>query len=223
MALKVKKTASVHVDEGEYKAIISNIDAKEGHYGTYYIWTFVLKGATSDGEPVDGICRLTGLTSDRLSSKSKMYKWAKAAGLPVEESDEIDLEDALKKPVRVYVEDEEDDEGRTWSKISKVRALRGKKAAVEEVDEEEDVEEEEAPKKAAKKAGKKKAADKKPAGKKPSKPKAKPAPVEEEEEDEDDPFEDDDDDDDAEDVADDGDDDADDDLFDDDDDDDDDD
>ena len=176
MALKVKKTATAHIDEGEYTAVISGIQQKEGHFGNYYIWTFILKNALSEGSPVEGICKLTGLTSDKLSPKSKMYKWAKAANLDVD-SDEIDLEDALKKRVRVYIEDDEDDSGQTWSKITKVRTA-GKKAASAE---EEEVEEE-APKQKAKTIKKT--------------TKKKTAPVEEE--DDDDIFEDEDDDDEEE-------------------------
>lgn len=163
MPLKVKKSQAVHIDEGEYTAVISQISQKDGKNGEYYLWTFLVKGATDDGEDLPGKVKVSGMTSDTFSENSKMYKWAKAAGIDVTE-EEIDLEDALKQVVRVYVEDKEGTDGRVWSRVTKVKGGRkGKKAKVEEDDDDEveaEEEEEEKPKK------KKKAKAKKPAKKK---------------------------------------------------------
>ena len=151
MALKVKKSKTFHVDEGEYSAIVSNIEEKEGQHGQYFVWTFLVKGATHDGEPIDSKkVKVTGLTSDTFSTKSKLYKWAKGVGLDVD-SDELDLEDAIRSKCRVYIEDDEDKDGNVWSKIVKVR-----KAAKKAADDDEDEEEEKPKKKKEEKKSKKK-------------------------------------------------------------------
>ena len=155
MPLKVKKSKTFHVDEGEYTAIVSGIEEKEGKHGPYYIWKFMVKGATHDGEPIDSKkVIVTGLSSDTFSAKSKLYKWAKGCGLDVE-ADELDLEDAIKNRVRVYLEDDEDADGNIWTKVVKVRKALKRKAGDEEEEEEEEVEDKPKDKK---KAGKKKAA-----------------------------------------------------------------
>jgi len=177
MPMKVKKTEQQHVDEGEYKAVIADIQEKSGNWGKYYIWVFIVKGATDDGEELAGKVKVTGLTSDVFSDGSKMCKWAKAAGIDVDE-DEIDLDEAKKSLVKIYVEDDENKkDGRIFSKVSKVKPLKkkGKKKIEDEEDEDEDEDEEEKPKK--KKKSKKK--DKK----KDKKKKKKPKPVEDEDED----------------------------------------
>jgi len=178
MPMKVKKTEMQHVDEGEYKAVIADIQEKTGNWGKYYIWTFIVKGATDDGEEIDGKVKVTGLTSEVFSEGSKLCKWAKAAGVDVDE-DEIDLDDAKKAIVKVYIEDEESKkDGRIFSKISKVKPVKkGKKPVEDDDDDDDDDDEEEAPKKKSKKSKKK-------SKKKDKKKKKKEKPVEEEEEEE---------------------------------------
>ena len=195
MAMKVKKTEQVHVDEGEYKAVVADIQEKTGNWGKYYVWVFLVKGATDEGEKLPGKVKVTGLTSEVFSDGSKLCKWAKAAGIDVDE-DEIDLDEAKKSLVRVYIEDDENKkDGRIFSKVSKVKPIKkGKKAAVEDDDEDEDDEEEEKPKKKKKsKKDKKKGKKTKKAKKeeddddeeeKPKKKKKSKKKVEEEEEEE---------------------------------------
>ena len=158
MAMKVKKTEQQHVDEGEYKAVISDIQEKSGNWGKYYIWTFMVKGATDDGEELDGKIKVTGLTSEVFSEGSKLCKWAKAAGIDVDD-DEIDLDEAKKAIVKVYIEDEESKkDGRIFSKISKVKALKKGKNQIdddEDGDDDDDDDDDETPKKSKKKSKKK--------------------------------------------------------------------
>jgi hypothetical protein len=166
--LKVKKSASagVHIDEGEYTAIVEGIQINKWEDGNEsYGWTFKVKNATLDGDPVDGPVRIRSFASALLTPKSKLFKWAKGAGIDVENEDEIDLEEAIGKTVRISVEDHETKDGATVSKVDKVRPVK-KKAKPET----EDDDEEEAPKK-SKKASKEE---------KSSKKKAKPAEEEEE-------------------------------------------
>jgi hypothetical protein len=125
MALKVKKTQSLLIDEGDYIAVISTIQKQTSNRGDYYRWTFIVKDATKDDEPLEGIVKVTGLTSDSFSEQSNLGKWAKAAGLDTDE-DEIDLEDAFKRVVRIYIEDRESKDGRTWSTVSKVKPYKKK-------------------------------------------------------------------------------------------------
>lgn len=175
MSLKVKKSASagVHIDEGEYTAVVESIQLNKWEDGNEsYGWTFKVKNATLDGDPVDGVVRIRSFASALLTPKSKLFKWAKGAGLDVEEADEIDLEEAIGKTVRISVEDHETKDGATVSKVDKVRpvkkkvkdeddedekpAKKPKKPAKkeEEDDEASDDDEEEAPKPKKPKAGK---------------------------------------------------------------------
>jgi len=151
MAMKVKKTEQQHIDEGEYKAVISDIQEKEGQYGTYYLWTFIVKNATDDGESLGKKTKATGLTSDIFSTNSKLCKWAKAAGVDVD-GEELDLDDAKKALVKIYIEDEENKkDGRVFSKIEKVKPLKKSN----DDDDDDDDDEEEKPKKKKKKKKKK--------------------------------------------------------------------
>jgi hypothetical protein len=157
MALKVKKTQSLLIDEGDYIAVISMIQKQTHNRGDYYRWTFIVKDATKDDEPLEGIVKVTGLTSDSFSEQSNLGKWAKAAGLDTDE-DEIDLEDAFKRVVRIYIEDRESKDGRTWSTVTKVKPYKKKKNKNknEEIEEVEDDTEDEAPKETKKKTKKSK-------------------------------------------------------------------
>lgn len=174
MSLKIKKSsgAGVHIDEGEYIAVVETIQINKWQDGNEsYAWTFKVKGATMDGDPIDGPVRIRGFASAILTPKSKLFKWAKGAGLDVENEEEVDLEEAIGSSVRISVEDAETKEGATISKVDKVRPVKrkskdeeddkpakkkAKKVAkdeeedepAEEEDEEED--EDEAPKKKAK-------------------------------------------------------------------------
>jgi len=160
MSLKIKKSASagIHIDEGEYIAVVEGIQIAKWEDGNEsYGWTFKVKNATLDGDPVDGVVRIRSFASALLTPKSKLFKWAKGAGLDVENEDEIDLEEAIGKTVRIDVEDHETKDGTTVSKVEKVRPIKKK---VKEDSEE----------------------DEKPAKKSKDKPKAKKKPVEEDDE-----------------------------------------
>jgi hypothetical protein len=155
MALKIKKSASagVHIDEGEYVAIIEEIKENKWEDGNVsYGWTFKVKDATLDGDPVDGVVRLRSFATALLTPKSKLFKWAKGAGLDVENEDEIDLEEAIGKVVKISVEDHETKDGATISRVDKIRSATKKKTKSED----EDDEEEEKPKKKVKEVEKKK-------------------------------------------------------------------
>jgi hypothetical protein len=141
MSLKIKKTASagVHIDEGEYTAFIEGIQLNKWEDGNEsYGWTFKVKNATLDGDPVDGVVRLRSFASALLTSKSKLFKWAKGAGINVEDEDEIDLEEAIGKTVRISVEDHETKDGTTISRVDKIRPMLKKPKKEEDDEDEED-------------------------------------------------------------------------------------
>lgn len=145
MALRVKKTTAMHVDEGEYKAIVTGVQKSEGKFGEFVKWSFMIKDPMIDGEPVEESVRITGRTSLTLNPKSKLYVWCKACGLEVD-GDDVDVEEALKKGVRIIVTDKVGNSGETISVVTKVMSLKKKKATVED-----DEDEEEAPPTKAKK------------------------------------------------------------------------
>jgi hypothetical protein len=156
----------VHIDDGEYTAVIEGIQLSKWEDGNEsYGWTFKIKNATLDGDMVDGPVRIRSFASALLTPKSKLFKWAKGAGLDVENEDEVDLEEAIGKTVRVSVEDHETKDGSIVSKVDKVRPMVKKKAKPVDEDDEED-------EKPAKKKKKEKVVEKKKAKK----------PVEEDEE-----------------------------------------
>ncbi len=132
MSLKIKKSAGagVHIDEGEYTAVIESIQPKKWEDGgESFSWAFKIKNATLDGDPIDGPVRVTALATAIFTPKSKLTKFAEGAGLDIE-SDELDLEEAIGRTVRVYVEDYETKEGVTLSRVTKVK--RGKKPTEDE-------------------------------------------------------------------------------------------
>jgi hypothetical protein len=135
MALKIRKMSAIHVDEGVYTAVVASVQKAEGKFGDYISWSFLIKGAVSDGDPIEQAVKITGRTSATFNEKSKLYSWARACGLDVD-TDEIDIEQALRKAVRVVVEDKEGNSGETISVIKKIMPL--KKAKKEEEEDEED-------------------------------------------------------------------------------------
>lgn len=201
MALRVKKTTTMHIDEGEYKAIVSGVQKSEGKFGEFVKWSFMVKDAMSDGDPIEEPVRITGRTSLTLNPKSKLYAWCKACGLEVD-GDDVDVEEALKKGVRLIVADKVSNSGETISVVTKVMSLKKKKAVMEDDEDaeespppqktkkpakvEDDEDEDEAPPKKASKRAPTKEEDEeeeKPVSKPPKK--AKAAPKEEEDDDED--------------------------------------
>ena len=173
MAIRVKKsTGSRHIDPGEYVAVVDSIREGKGNYGTYFIWAFIVDNPMEDEEEIDEEVRVTGITSDILSPKSKLGKWCMAAGIDLEsEDEEIDIEEAIGEIVRIIVEDDESDDGNVYSKVKlvlKAKKKKKKEPEPEEDDAADDEEEEEKPKKKAKKKAAKKSEKK---SKKKSKPK----------------------------------------------------
>lgn len=130
MALKVRKSPGArHIDEGEYTAVVDSIREGKGNHGPYYLWFFSVSGATDDDEQIDEDVKVSGITSDTLTPKSKLFKWAKAAGLPVDDDDseEVDLEDAIGSVVRILVEDNESTDGEVFSRVKTVMRAKRKK------------------------------------------------------------------------------------------------
>lgn len=198
MALKVKKsTGSRHIDPGEYVAVVGSIREGSGNYGTYFLWSFIVDNPMDDEEEIDEEVKVTGITSDILSPKSKLGKWCEAAGIDLDsEDEEIDIEEAVGEIVRIIVEDDESDDGNVYSKVKLVmkprkkskKAKKGKKKKAKKPDpvEEDDDDGDENPKKKSKKKSKKKKKAKKP----------DPEPEDDDDDEDDAPPDDDDDDDD---------------------------
>jgi hypothetical protein len=139
MSLKIKKSsgAGVHIDEGEYTAIIESIQLRKWEDGgESYAWSFKIKGATLDEDPIEGPVHVNSLATAILTPKSKLSKWAEGAGLDMDD-DEVDLEKAIGRTVRVYVEDHETKEGTVVSKVTKVKPTKkaeGKKSKKDDDD-----------------------------------------------------------------------------------------
>lgn len=174
--LVIKKSAGggIHIDEGKYEAVIEAINLNKGADGNeYFAWDFKVSGATIDDEPIKGDVRVRGFANALLTPKSKLTKWAKGAGIDVEneEEEEVDLQDAIGSSVRINVEDYETKDGATVSRVMKVSPSKGgkKKPKRDEDDEDDD----ERPAKKEKKAPKEE-----------KKGKKKPKPVDDDDEEE---------------------------------------
>ena len=155
MPMLIRKTQATRVDEGMYKAVVGGIQEKAGMKGgVFYIWTFLVKNAAFKGKKLPDGTSVTGITSNKFSKKSKMYDWAHACGIDVTK-DQLDLEDCINCKVRVKIEDNEDVDGRIWSKVEKVHSLAQESKKEEEPGEEEADEGEEVDEDAEEKSKKK--------------------------------------------------------------------
>ena len=137
VGLKVKKgSGSFRLDEGTYDAIVEDIKGQPSKFGggDCYVWSFKILKPMLDEEPIRGEFRLLGWSYPPVTTKNKLGKWAKAAGLDVDDDDddEVDLEDAIGAGVRITVADDEKEDGSINSKIISVKPLKAKKKNVED-------------------------------------------------------------------------------------------
>jgi hypothetical protein len=137
IGLKVKKgSGSFRLDEGAYDAIVEDIKGQPSKFGDgdCYVWSFKILKPMLEEAPIRGEFRLLGWAHPPITAKNKLGKWAKAAGLDVDDDDddEVDLEDAIGAGVRITVADDEKEDGSINSKIISVKPLKAKKKTVED-------------------------------------------------------------------------------------------
>lgn len=148
------------LDEGMYPAELLEIKDIETEYGDSLRWIFGIEGEeTDEGE----VPEVSGITSRRMSEKSKAFKWSSALlGEVPEVGDEVDLDDLIGMGAQVELKTGSLRDGTEVSNVIDVKSRPKKK-----------------------KGKKEPAKDEKVSKKKPKKKAKRPAEEEEEEEEED--------------------------------------
>jgi hypothetical protein len=114
-----------HIDvipAGEYPAKITNIEKDDGRFGEQLKFTFNLQPG-DNGERRE----LIGWTSYVFSTRSKLYKWVRAAlfdGGQIPRGYVLDTDDLLGKPVILVVTKKLSEEGDEFNKVDDVLPYR---------------------------------------------------------------------------------------------------
>jgi len=130
--LKVKKNKPI--EEGIYKAKLKSVEEKEGQWGKYYRFIFMITNGEFKGKVVNGN------TQGEIEAGNKTHKWVNALlGHTLDVDDSIDLDELGEKTCKIAIEHNVTSEG-TFAKVSQV--YKSKKS-----DDDDEEEEEEEPKK----------------------------------------------------------------------------
>ena len=98
MGLTVKYTKNEAVPESTYRARLDGVKQVNNQFGDSIQWTFTIV------EPAEHANKtVTGMTSTKLSAKSKMYGWLQAFGVSVGPNDAVDLESLLGRTCRIKI------------------------------------------------------------------------------------------------------------------------
>jgi hypothetical protein len=103
--------------EGYYNAVVESIELKDGSYGEYLKWSFMVP--TPKGEAVS----VNGLTSTIFSQheRCKFYHWACAIlGKPLQVHDELDTDTLINQKCRVRLIVQELETGGSVNRVDKV-------------------------------------------------------------------------------------------------------
>lgn len=138
-----KSEAPAPIPMGEYPATITATEAEDGKYGTQIKVTFDL-GKVVDMNDEDRDCTLLAWCSAKLNPKSKLWEWASAAGMDLDEDAEgLDTDDLVGKRVTVGVSVYTKEDGTERNKVISVKPPRKKvakaaKPVVKDEDEDDD-------------------------------------------------------------------------------------
>lgn len=125
MGIKIEMTKYDPIPAGVYLAQIGAVDEAEGQFGPQLKIRFDLL----DDEHSDRA--LTGWTSCKLSPKSKLYTWSKAAifgGRDIPATWSFDSDGLLGRQVQIVVSAERGSDGETYNKVKDVLPLRQRAA-----------------------------------------------------------------------------------------------
>ena len=96
---EVQETQVVRIEEGIYEGVFMGIEEIETKFGKSWRWKFNVE---ADKE----VHLITGLTSARLTTRSKAYAWVKAlTGKEIKAGDVIDFDKLIGKKALVEVGD----------------------------------------------------------------------------------------------------------------------
>lgn len=98
MALRIKYTEQKPVPEGYYVARLDGLEPVTNQFGDSVKWTFTIQA------PADFVgTQVTGMSSTKVSPKSKMFAWLQAFGVVLNPDDEFDVETLLGKLCQVRI------------------------------------------------------------------------------------------------------------------------
>lgn len=128
MAYIEKSEAPAPIPMGEYPATITATEAEDGKFGTQIKVTFDL-GKVVDMNDEDRDVTLLAWCSAKLNPKSKLWEWASAAGMNLDEdADGLDTDDLVGKRVLLGVSVYAKEDGTERNKVISVKPPRVKKA-----------------------------------------------------------------------------------------------
>ena len=133
MAYIEKSEAPAPIPMGEYPATITATEAEDGKFGTQIKVTFDL-GRVVDMNDEDRDVTLLAWCSAKLNPKSKLWEWATAAGMDLDEDAEgLDTDDMIGKRVLLGVSVYTKEDGTERNKVISVKPPRTKKAGAKPV------------------------------------------------------------------------------------------
>ena len=117
MTITIEQTHYEPIPTGKYPARITEIESSEGQFGPQLKFTFELP-PNQNGDPRT----ILGWTSQKFSSKSKLYTWTKAAlgGEQIDRSYIFNSDDLIGCKVLLTVVERESDDGEIFNKIDGV-------------------------------------------------------------------------------------------------------
>jgi len=125
MGIKIEMTKYEPIPAGVYVAQVGNVEEAEGQFGSQLKIRFDLLDPDFDDRS------LTGWTSCKLSPKSKLWAWTKAAifsGHDIPDGWSFDSDELLDKRVQIVVSAERGSDGEVFNKVKDVLPLRQRPA-----------------------------------------------------------------------------------------------
>lgn len=122
MGIQIQQSVFETIPVGEYLASIEHIEEVEGQFGDQLKFEFVIEGGEHDGTS------LLGWASKKFSTKSKLYKWTKAAfggaDIPIDYT--FDSDDLLGRKVILTVVVNTKDDGTEFNRVEAIRPIKQK-------------------------------------------------------------------------------------------------
>ena len=112
------RVEEVH-EEGEYEAVLVNLEEKDTKYGLRLMWTFEL---------VKDSAEVVGFTSKSPSTRAKAYQWAKVIMGEIDPKKGWDAEDVIGGECVVVLKAGEDAQGVKRNKVVEVKPPKKGKA-----------------------------------------------------------------------------------------------
>lgn len=121
MGFKIQKTKGV--EDGEYNAVLTNIEPAKGSFGPCLKFFFRITGGNFDGTEVSMI------RPAKLVPGNKLDKTLQSLGIDTSTvEDELDVDVLMNKNVQVTVESKTSERGKVFANVTEVRLNKTSKA-----------------------------------------------------------------------------------------------